>query len=191
MLSKDCIKEYIENLVINFPEIKATYFFDSDNNSHVIKILPQKFYSENVKYQNFEDELTYSFIKKFPFENICFITEGDDYILDRIDYELFGRNYITPNLTVNQFMTIETPIFNNIDFLLNNYRSNINNRLITYSKFDLNSHFVNVNSITFLLNEILKKSKPSDLEYSSIVTFNKNTPDELINTSEGTYPLAA
>lgn len=76
MKSSEYIKSKIINLVNQNPHIKCSYEFDKDSNVHLIEIEPLSIYNTDQKYFDAESEITFSFIDKFPNENICFVSEN-------------------------------------------------------------------------------------------------------------------
>jgi hypothetical protein len=78
---KDDAKIYIlsklEELVQLVPQVRISYEYDSLSKDHLIKVVPQDQYQNNLSYQKFEEELVTDFINIFPFDNLVFLTEDD------------------------------------------------------------------------------------------------------------------
>lgn len=77
MKAGDFIKDKLENLIYNFPQMKVSYAFDDLSNSHFIEVLPSKEFKRNVEYSKYETKLILEFITKYPNEDIVFVTEND------------------------------------------------------------------------------------------------------------------
>lgn len=93
MNTKNYIIKEINHLVKLFPEAKARYEFDSKASVHVIEVLPFELYHSDKEYLAWEDDVFSRFVKKYPTENICFISEDSIVGINHADYTIVGEKY--------------------------------------------------------------------------------------------------
>ena len=77
MRATDFIKNKLNDLIENFPQMKVSYKFDDFANSHFIEVLPAKVFKDNSVYSEYETQLIIDFISEFPNEEIVFVTKND------------------------------------------------------------------------------------------------------------------
>lgn len=89
------IKEYIiqklEELVFCFPNMKFKYIQDSYTKSHIIEVFPAEEYETNDEYSNFEADIIFDFITKYPEDEIIFVKEDSIFDFNRPIYEISGK----------------------------------------------------------------------------------------------------
>jgi len=167
MNAQSYIKNKIQELVEKFPQLKAGYSFEPLTMAHYIKIEPSKEFNQNNDYIAFETDFILSFIDRYPFEEIVFITEEDiidledpSFIVEGMLFTREGKNYpIT-------FADIAMQILQNSDININISESDI------------------------ILNQNLYKSRK--MEHDEIVV--RPLPEESFNLDEfhiKYYPFAA
>jgi hypothetical protein len=93
MVAKDFIIESIDTLVEAFPGISVKYEDNEPSRTHFIEVLPNQIYLSNLEYQKFEENIVFEFIKKFPDQNICFISDDALVGINSVDYEVKGFLY--------------------------------------------------------------------------------------------------
>jgi hypothetical protein len=97
MKSTNYIKNQLNRLIEEFPQLKISYEFDEIDNSHIIEVLPSKEYNENIHYSKSETEIIIDFISKYPYEEIVFITENSLIKISKPFYEIIGYYYDNSN----------------------------------------------------------------------------------------------
>jgi len=89
------IKEYIikklNELIENFPFLKASYFVDDFSKSNYIKILPLNEFEGNKEYKEFEIKMIIDFINQYPYDEIVFVSEKNILELSNLVYEIEGK----------------------------------------------------------------------------------------------------
>ncbi len=77
MSAIEFINDKLSKLVKTIPYIKCIYEFRQFDNTHIIKVLPQKIFDSNQIYIDQENKIVNEFIRKFPSEGIVFISDRD------------------------------------------------------------------------------------------------------------------
>ena len=91
----------LKNFILEFPETRVRYEHDNSSETHFIEVVPNEVYHLNADYLKWEGEMFDRFIKLFPEQNICIISDDALVGLDKIDFELRGNQYVsihTPNI---------------------------------------------------------------------------------------------
>jgi len=96
MVSSEYIIEKLKELVKDFPAIKVRYEYKGDSSVHFVEVLPGSVYRHDEGYADAEDRIIMDFIKEFPDENICFVTEDSYVTVENPSFELVGCNYVEP-----------------------------------------------------------------------------------------------
>ena len=89
---KYIIKE-INHLVKLFPKSRVRCEYDFKASVHVIEVLPLELYHSNKDYLAWEDDVFSRFSKKYPTENICFISEDSLVGINQTDYAIEGKEF--------------------------------------------------------------------------------------------------
>ncbi len=95
MLPYDYIKSELKNFIIEFPKTRVRYENDTNSNTHSIEIVPNEIYRLDKEYINWENGFFIQFINQFPDQNICFISDDAIVGIDKIDFELSGKEFIS------------------------------------------------------------------------------------------------
>ena len=95
MLPYDYIKSELKNFIIEFPKTRVRYENDTNSNTHSIEIVPNEIYRLDKEYINWESGFFIEFINQFPDQNICFISDDAIVGLDKIDFELSGKEFVS------------------------------------------------------------------------------------------------
>jgi hypothetical protein len=95
MLPFEFIKSELKNFIIKFPKTRVRYENDTHSNTHSIEVVPNEIYRLDKDYITWEDTFFDTFINEFPDQNICFISDDAIVGLDKIDFELSGKEYIS------------------------------------------------------------------------------------------------
>lgn len=117
MLPFEYIKLELKNFIIEFPKTRIRYENDSNSNTHSIEVVPNAIYRLDKDYITWENSLFDAFINEFPNQNICFISDDAIVGLDKIDFELFGKEYISVDAcipTALHFTTVSNLTINTI-----------------------------------------------------------------------------
>lgn len=92
MKAKDYIKDKIDNLVKDFPEIQCRYEWDEFSGSHYVEVLPKEFY-ESKSFTERHKNIILEFIDLFPYESLSFHTEGSAVDLEDVIYTRKGEQF--------------------------------------------------------------------------------------------------
>ena len=94
MKSTDYILSKLENLLVLFHNVKVRYEYNDFANIHTIEVVPNEMFYFNEDYKNWEQATIDDFIRNYPTENICFIS--DDALVGIVNpsYENRGHYYI-------------------------------------------------------------------------------------------------
>jgi hypothetical protein len=101
MDAKEFITNKINELVSIFPTTRCRYEHHFLSNSHFIEVIPNEIYHLDDKFSTWEEDITFEFIKAFPDQNICFISDDATVSVSNIDYERKGILFDIP-FTINQ-----------------------------------------------------------------------------------------
>ena len=97
MESIEYVKSIVDGIINKFPNTKVRYEFDNFSKSHILEIIPSEFYKLDEVFMSFEYEITNSFIEKYPFECLGFVTSDSSYIIENVIYEKTGNEfYVLP-----------------------------------------------------------------------------------------------
>lgn len=107
MNSIDFIIQEINLFVELFPKTRVRYEFDEKALVHVVEVVPNEVYHLDDAYVAWEEQMFNKFVKAFPSENICFISddalvgiETPKFIKKGKEYE--SISYTTAGLDLNQ-----------------------------------------------------------------------------------------
>ena len=95
MLPFEYIKSELNNFITKFPKTRVRYENDNNSNTHSIEVVPNEIYRLDKDYIIWEDIFFDAFINEFPNQNICFISDDAIVGLDKIDFELCGKEYMS------------------------------------------------------------------------------------------------
>ena len=90
MEAKEYIIEKLNSLSEKVPNACIRYEHEEDTSSHIIEITPREIYNSNEDYISWESALYDEFVDKYPFENICFISDDALVGLNKITFEIEG-----------------------------------------------------------------------------------------------------
>lgn len=109
MLPNDYIKAELKNFIIGFPRTRVRYENEVNSNTHSIEIVPNETYLLDNKYINWENNFFLEFINHFPNQNICFISDDAIVGLDKIDFEVSGKDYMSviPNNVIDNRLQLK------------------------------------------------------------------------------------
>ena len=93
MESKNFVHEELKQFVKRFAATCVRYEYDPHALVHMVEVLPGKVYHTDQAYIAWEDDIYNRFIKRFPCESICFISEDSLVRVERPDFELFGDEF--------------------------------------------------------------------------------------------------
>lgn len=79
MNATEYIQDRLRRLADEFLGISLKYEYKADSSIHFVEVLPAELYHHDRDYAIAEDKIIMDFIKNFPDENICFITD-DSYV---------------------------------------------------------------------------------------------------------------
>lgn len=121
MNSNEYIISELNKFILEFSDTRVLYEHDKDSEIHFIEIIPNEVYHLDDSYIKWESRMFDSFIELFPDQNICFISDDALVGIDKIDFELCGKDYVpffnvnTSTITIsNSWFNINTSINNNI-----------------------------------------------------------------------------
>ncbi|TRX43049.1 hypothetical protein [Flavobacterium restrictum] len=109
MLPFEFIKSELKNFIIEFPKTRVRYEMDDNSSTHSIEVVPNEIYRLDKNYIIWEDNFFDEFINQFPDQSICFISDDAIVGLDKIDFELSGREYISmiPNNIIDNGLQVQ------------------------------------------------------------------------------------
>lgn len=93
MKAKEFILEALKKLTGQITSIKVRYELDANALVHVVEVLPEEVYSSNKEYLEWETQFYHDFVKQFPMENICFISEDALVGITKAEFEQQGADY--------------------------------------------------------------------------------------------------
>ena len=174
MLPFEYIKSELNNFIIEFPKTRVRYEMDDNSNTHSIEVVPNEIYRLDENYISWENNFFDEFINQFPDQNICFISDDAIVGLDKIDFELSGREYISmiPNNVIDYSLLLKP-----------NSISSTNNKIsINGLSFDLGISKISTNLFSTIQNN-KNNTTPINLKQ----TFSNNDSIDAIPN----YSLAA
>lgn len=74
--SKQFLKSSLKRIFLELDNIEIAYEFRLSSNTHIVEVKPNSVYTDCHKYIDKEIELEDAFSKKFPEEELLFITEN-------------------------------------------------------------------------------------------------------------------
>lgn len=170
----DYIITSAKELVQLFPNTKVRYENEINSNTHIIEVIPNEVYNLNKDYQAWEEYKTFDFIRLFPTQNICFISDDAVVSIDAVAFEIkgsaFDLNYSINELcckkidkiSVSQESGITTFPFDNVTNLsgivfseVSGFSFNISDQLINHS-----------NIISSILNNDTVYENPNAFTYA-------------------------
>lgn len=77
MKAQDFVIGHLKSMVNKFPYIKCTYQYDMFDSLHSIEILPKYYLNNPKELSDIQYNITKEFMQNFPYESLCFFTEGD------------------------------------------------------------------------------------------------------------------
>lgn len=95
MEPKCYIEKELNKFVKLFPCARVRYEFDVRSSVHVIEVMPVAMYHSDSDYQQWEDNLFSEFVKRYPTENICFVSKDSlvgivnpGFVAEGIEYDV-------------------------------------------------------------------------------------------------------
>lgn len=123
MTSVNFINTRLAQLVSKFPFIRARYKNDQVYDAHLVEITPSFIYNIDKDFKQEEERTIFDFIEKFPFENIVFLAEDDEYKIQSFDSQYLGNQYSQNSGLVTVNYTFE---------LDKKYQKELTNTLLPY-----------------------------------------------------------
>ena len=163
MLPFEYIKSELNNFIIEFPKTRVRYEMDDNSNTHSIEVVPNEIYRLDENYISWENNFFDEFINQFPDQNICFISDDAIVGLDKIDFELSGREYLSmiPNNVIDNGLLLKPnsikssnnkisinglSFYSGISKISDNLLSTIQNNKNNSTPINLEQSFFNVNN---------------------------------------------
>lgn len=94
MKAKDFLTKKLNELSTKFEDIQIRYEFRDSTQSHLIEIIPLRFFEEDEAYMQEEANLEAEFEQLYLTENIVFISEGSLTEIHKVECE-FGYDIIS------------------------------------------------------------------------------------------------
>ncbi len=85
----------LKQFILEFPKTRVRYEYDENSETHFVEVVPNEVYHLDSQYINWESEMFDRFTDLYPDQNICFISDDALVGLDKIDFELFGREFVS------------------------------------------------------------------------------------------------
>lgn len=159
MLPFEYIKSELKSFIIKFPKTRVRYENDNNSNTHSIEVVPNEVYRLDKDYITWEDNFFDAFINEFPDQNICFISDDAIVGLDKIDFELCGKEYISVDHfipTSYNFNKVSNLSISNIQIKSkDNTKTEIAKTYLPTMRVDLKTNLfqTNINVIENILNQ--------------------------------------
>lgn len=154
MLAFEYIKSELKIFINEFPKTRVRYENDINSNTHSIEVVPNEIYHLDKDYINWESTFFDKFINDFPDQNICFISDDAIVGLYKIDFVLFGKEYVSIKniIPTSSSTNISTDIYiNNIQINTKSNQSlkNIKGAIYTQptTRLDLITNLINENNV--------------------------------------------
>ncbi len=145
MTPKDFIINELDNFINKFKQVRVRYEFNELSNAHFIEIIPSKVYNLNEEYISWELEMFDKFVKLYPYEGICFISddalvgiESAMYIKEGLDYAPFSTNEVSISFATSSILIQQASIkgIDNITFADNKVYKPIEETQVTKGQSD-------------------------------------------------------
>jgi hypothetical protein len=94
MNSQEYIISELYAFIKIFPMVRVRYEYDEHAVVHTIEVIPNEIYRLNEDFISWECEMFDKFVERYPYENICFITDDALVGIDHVDFELCGEKFI-------------------------------------------------------------------------------------------------
>ena len=93
---KKFLLEKLNKLVAQFDDIRGRYEYQDPSDAHYLEVIPSDlfFNSDDLRYAL--SDILEEFIKKYPFESLVFLTEGEGIELENPEFEVVGVNFTNP-----------------------------------------------------------------------------------------------
>ena len=150
MNAQEYIIKGLNVLIDGFPQLKVEYELDESTNSHFIEVLPKEEFQLNERYANFEANLIFNFIERFPFEEITFISKGDIYEIKNPVFVKEGFLYDL-KVYIDQFSPVE--FCNDSEINIEAFKLSFNDSYIEIFEESF-SNYINLNSNENFNNKI-------------------------------------
>jgi hypothetical protein len=93
MTPKEFITKELGDFIQNFPQVRVRYEFHEMSNAHFVEIVPNEVYNLNEDYISWEVDMWNRFVKLFPEEGICFISDDALVGIESVELTLYGADY--------------------------------------------------------------------------------------------------
>jgi hypothetical protein len=93
MTPKEFITKELGNFIQNFPQVRVRYEFHEMSNAHFVEMVPNEVYNLNEDYISWEVDMWNRFVKLFPEEGICFISDDALVGIKNVELTLYGENF--------------------------------------------------------------------------------------------------
>jgi hypothetical protein len=130
MTSQEYIKNELEIFIKNFPKVRVRYEYDKNADIHFIEVVPNEVYHLDNEYIAWERDMDNEFIKRYPMQNICFISDDALVGIENAEYILCGLEY-APFSTAKESVIFDS----NVIFVKQNVLTDIGNP-ITYYEYN-------------------------------------------------------
>jgi hypothetical protein len=106
MTPKEFITKELGCFIKKFPQVRVRYEFHEMSNAHFVEIVPNEVYNLNEDYISWEIDMWERFVKLFPEEGICFISDDALVGIENVELTLYGTDY-APVSTVRESITFD------------------------------------------------------------------------------------
>jgi len=167
MTAEEFIKSELKTFIKLFSKTRVRYENNSESNTHFVEVVPNEIYHLDTKYIEWESDFFDNFIKHFPYENICFISDDALVGLDKIDFELKGQEFISDfsfnsPCYLNQLGIINISKFNSSFFYsnLNTFSGILSNPIHIGVSISVKEDVKMSNPNVFIFNELAVSLEP-------------------------------
>jgi len=120
MESLNYITTELKKFILEFSRTRVRYEYDKESDTHFIEVVPNDVYHLDIDYIKWESEMFDRFVELYPEENICFISDDALVGLDKVDFEICGKDFVSAYSTVNSQITVLLENHINVNSVINN-----------------------------------------------------------------------
>jgi hypothetical protein len=149
----------IKTLVELFPNVRARYENHQMSNTHFVEVLPNEVYRLNEDFKIWEESVVFTFIEKFPEQNLCFLSDDDVVKIEtkyfeakgklfELNYSVFDGSYRSVSITNFSFSSLRNAVYP----IVVNQPSKVLSKLTGISITTSNGSFSNENNFASLMD---------------------------------------
>ena len=150
MTAKEYIKSELGKFIKTFPQVRVRYEYQELSEVHFIEVVPNKVYSLDEDYIAWELEMWNNFVKLYPLQGICFVSDDGLGGIENAELTLYGESFdfiiidinnsvdaglekgmdLVYQTTFSYTLQITKPIHNDVNIGVNFSKTNFCNHLL-------------------------------------------------------------